>query len=200
MLAKVVVIEGPDKVGKETQSNMLAHSLRLQGDRVSLVEIPFNDHFTYTVIYKMLRSGSAKRWPNVFQFIQFLNKLIFQWTVLLVLRFVCDIVVLDRWSLSSIVYGDATGVNKTFNRILFWLLLKPHVTCVLHGPSFVRKSVDDVYEKDTDLQIAVRTGYYDWVQEHPFDHDLIDNQGSHDDVHERVLDVVLTEIQESYEI
>lgn len=190
MFAKLVAIEGPDKVGKQTQSNMLAHSLRRYGERVSLVEVPFRDGVTHPIIYWMLKNGKAKTYPNLFQFVQFLNKFVFQWTILLWLRFVCDFVVLDRWSLSAIVYGDATGVNKSFNRVLCWLLKSPDITVVLHGASYKRKSVDDVYEKDSTLQLAVRKGYYDWVQEHPSDHELIDNQGTVDEVHERILDAV----------
>lgn len=191
MFAKLVAIEGPDKVGKQTQSEMLAHALRRYGDRVKLVEIPFNDGLTYRLIYRMLRSGQAKRWPNTFQLVQFFNKLLFQWTYLLWLRLVCDVVVLDRWSLSSIVYGDATGVNRTFNRVLYWLLVRPKVTVVLHGSSFRRSTTtDDSYEKDTDLQKAVRRGYYEWTQEHPGDHDLVDNQGTRDQVHERIVHIV----------
>ncbi len=187
---KIIALEGCDKVGKATQSNMLAHSLRRYGDKVALVEIPFRDEFTRPLIYWMLRNGKAKTYPNLFQFVQFLNKLMFQWTVLLWLRLTCAYVVLDRWSLSAIVYGDATGVNPTLNRLLYWLLESPDVTVVLHGTSFKRKSVDDVYEKDSALQLAVRRGYYDWVQEHPSDHELIDNQGTVDEVHERILDAV----------
>lgn len=190
MLAKLVAIEGPDKMGKQTQSHMLTHSLRRYGDRVKLVEVPFNDRLTHKLIYFMLRNGQAKKYPNLFQFVQFLNKFIFQWTVLLWLRLTCAAVVLDRWSLSAIVYGDATGVNPTFNRLLYHLLAKPSVTVVLHGPSYKRKTVDDVYEKDSALQVAVRKGYYDWVQDHPSDHDLIDNQGTVEEVHERIMSAV----------
>lgn len=190
MFAKLIAIEGPDKSGKFTQSHLLAHTLRRYGDRVKLVEVPFNDKATHRLIYWMLRNGTAKRFPNLFQFVQFANKFVFQWTYLLWLRLTCAFVVLDRWSLSAIVYGDATGVNRTVNRIMYRMLVRPTVTVVLHGSSFKRKTVDDVYEKDSDMQFAVRRGYYDWVQAHPSDHELIDNQGTQDEVHERILSAV----------
>lgn len=190
MLAKLVAIEGPDKVGKQTQTKMLAHALRRYGDRVAQVEVPFNDKATHRLIYWMLRTGRAKTYPNAFQFVQFLNKLVFQWTVLLFLRLTNDYVVLDRWSLSAIVYGDATGVNSTFNRVLYHLLARPAATLILHGSPFKRNTVDDVYEKDSDLQVAVRKGYYGWAMEHPEDHDLINNQGTKDEVHDRITSAV----------
>lgn len=190
LLAKIIAVEGPDKVGKQTQSRMVAHVLGRYGDRASLVEVPFNDRVTYPLIYRMLKNGQAKRHPNLFQFVQFLNKFVFQWTMLMWLRLTCSFIVLDRWKLSAIVYGDATGANPTFNRFLCWLLKNPDVTVILHGSSFKRQEADDVYEKDNSLQSAVRKGYYKWAQEHPENHELIDNQGTRDEVHERIMSVV----------
>jgi len=191
MFATLVAVEGPDKVGKETQSKLLTRVLQERGNDAVLVEVPYNDHVTYPLIYGMLKNGVAKSWPNLFQFVQFLNKFVFQFTVLLWLLLTNDYVVLDRWSLSAIVYGDATGVNPWYNRVLYFLLKRPDVTVVLHGPSFRRKSeADDVYEADNDLQKAVKRGYYDWAMEHPEDHELIDNQGTREDVSERILAAV----------
>lgn len=191
MFAKLVAVEGPDKVGKQTQVAMLAHTLRRYGDRVAQVEVPFNDRLTYRAIYWMLRNGRAKTWPNAFQFVQFVNKFIFQWTYLLWLRLTCDFIVLDRWSLSAIVYGDATGVTPWFNRVMYHLLVRPELTLILHGPSFKRNTVDDSYEKDSTLQKAVREGYYDWALDHPDDHELINNQGARDEVHATVMGTMI---------
>ena len=190
MSCKLIVVEGPDKVGKATQSTMLAHSLRRYGDRVALVEVPFNDHLTHPLIYAMLANGSAKRSPNVFQLVQFLNKFIFQWTYLLWLRLAYDYVVLDRWRLSAVIYGDASGTNKTFNRILYHLLKPADLTIVLHGMSFKRKSADDVYEKDTAFQALVKVGYDNWVRTHPDDHKLVLNFYGRDMVHDSILNLV----------
>lgn len=190
MLAKIVVIEGPDKCGKATQSSLLTHVLGRYGDRAVRVEIPFNDGLTHRLIYHMLKNGQAKRWPNLFQFIQFLNKFIFQWTWLLWLRLSYDWIVLDRWKLSAIVYGNATGTNRFLNDLMYGLLKNPDVTLVLLGSSFKRATVDDVYEKDTELQVRVRDGYRSWAQHHPFDHEVIDNQGTRDEVHARIMESI----------
>jgi len=193
MLAKVVAICGPDKSGKATQSKMLAHTLKRYGDRAVRVEVPFNDRVTHRVLYWMLRNGTAKSHPNLFQIIQFFNKLFFQWTVLLWLRLTCSWVVLDRWSLSAIVYGDATGVNKTLNTFLYHLLMKPDLTLILTGSSYDRKSVDDSYESDSDLQKNVRMGYMTWAARHLHKgrFDIIGSYGTRDEVHERVYKRVL---------
>lgn len=186
---KVICVEGPDKSGKQTQTNMLYDTLA-ERNGVTLVEVPVKG-LTHKAIYWMLRNGTAKRFPNFFQFVQFLNKLAFQLTVLPTLKAMSDYVILDRWSLSAIVYGDATGVNKRFNRFLWGLLAKPDITLIMHGPSFNREGQSDSYEKDSKLQAAVRQGYYDWSQEHPDDHELVNNQGSRLEVHATIMGVLI---------
>ncbi len=188
MLANVIAVCGADKCGKATQSQMLAQSLRKYNDRVALVEVPVNDHLTHRIIYRMLRNGRAKTHPNLFQFVQFINKFVFQWTYMLWLWLTHDWIILDRWRLSAIVYGDAGGASRWFNRLLYWFLWEPTVTVVLSGPSFERSStIDDVYEKDVGLQTSVREGYYEWAMERPEDHMIVDNRGTKERVHERLL-------------
>lgn len=187
---KVLVFEGPDKSGKETQSRLTVETLRKQGARVIRVEVPCRSaRWTHGLIYWMLRNGWAKRLPNAFQAVQFLNKLSFQLLDLPAMLRDHDVVVLDRWSLSSIVYGDATGVHRGFNRLLSRLLRKPDRTIVFAERSYRRDSEqDDSYEKDTDLQARVRAGYREWASTHA-DHFLVDNSRSVDEVHREVINV-----------
>ncbi len=186
MFAKLIAVEGPDKHGKATQSRLLTNSLICHGNKSVLVEVPFKG-LTHKIIYWMLKNSLAKRFSNVFQFIQFLNKLTFQIFVLPVLMLINDYIVLDRWSLSAIVYGDATGVNKTFNRFLYHLLVKPDMTLVMHGRSFKRAGNSDTYEKDASLQDAVKKGYFEWAISHHENHEIISNHDEVEDVQQRIL-------------
>lgn len=186
MFAKLVVIEGQDKAGKSTQAPLLAHALRRYGDHVAHVRVPFNDGCTHRLIYRMLHDGSARAHPNLFQIVQFVNKMVFQWTKLLWLWLTCDWIVLDRWRLSTVVYGDATGANMLLTRVMYHMLVTPRLTIVLHGPTLSRDGDDD-YERDGTLQNYVRAGYFNWVVEHPIGHELVGNNGSIDDVHEQVM-------------
>jgi thymidylate kinase len=191
MCAKLIVIEGPDRVGKETQSYKLFSQIHTEtNSSAAIMEVPINDRLTYPLIYWMLRNGLAKKFPNLFQTIQFLNKLLFQILHLPALLSLGDYVILDRWSLSAIVYGDASGSSRWLNRFFWRVLKKPDLTLILHGPMHKRHDVPDSYETDTSLQLAVRRGYYDWAQEHPDDHELIDSQGTVSEVHERIICVV----------
>lgn len=185
---KVICIEGHDKSGKETQTNML-YDVLSKHHSVTLVEVPAKG-LTHKAIYWMLSNKTARRFPNTFQFVQFINKLSFQLLVLPTLKAMSDYVILDRWSLSAIVYGDATGVNRHFNRFLYSMLAKPDVTLVMTGKSFTRSGTDDEYEKDNDLQRAVKGGYLDWVMRNRDDHELVNNVASKDEVHASVVGVL----------
>lgn len=186
--ATLVAVEGADRVGKFTQSKLLVEELRRRGAAVLHVEVPIRSRFTYPLIYSMLRSGLAKRLPNVFQFVQFLNKWTFQLLTLSLKRWYYDYVVFDRWSPSAIVYGDATGANRRFNRFLYGLLREPDTTLVIVGPPKSSKATD-VYESDTKLQSDVRNGYASWLVQHSDSAVVIDNNGTREQVHERLMDV-----------
>lgn len=191
-MAKIVVIEGPDKVGKETQSKKLVHALNQYGVKTKLVEMPVRDcNQSYRLIYWMLRNGRAKQFPNVFQFVQFVNKWLFQRIFLKKLHEEYDVLVFDRWALSSVIYGNATNVNKKFVMFLFNLLMKPDLTFVFHGLSFRRSTTeDDSYEKDTDLQAEVKQAYAKWANEYHYDHILVKNDKSIQEIHAFIMSCV----------
>lgn len=197
MLAKLIALEGADKMGKATQSRQLAHVLRRWGDRVKLVEVPVNDGITYRLIYWMLRNGAARRYPNAFQFAMFVNKFVFQATKMLWYRLTNEFIVLDRWSLSGFVYGEAAGVNYVLNVLMYMLLVKPHMTIVIDGLPLSRKEEqDDVHERDDKLQATVRELYRLWVSLNPENHAIVDNSGGRDAVHERITGALLDEFDE----
>lgn len=188
-MAKIVVFEGPDKVGKETQSKMLLDALQASGLRAMRVEVPSKlCPKSYKLIYWTLRNGWAKRVPNVFQFIQFLNKWLFQRAVLPGLLKTLDVVIFDRWSLSAVIYGNATDVNEPFNMWLYGKLKRPDVTIVMAQKSYRRATTtDDSYEKDSDLQTRVREGYVEWAVFHAEDHVLVNNDQPVLDVHHEIV-------------
>jgi len=186
-MAKLIVLEGPDKVGKSTHTKLLLEALHEEKWCAISIKVPIPGR-TSDLIYWMLRNYAATTFPNLFQFVQFLNKLLFQLFKLPRLMKQYNFVVLDRWKLSSIVYGDATSVHKGFNRWLNGLLSKPDLTIVMCERSFKRSStVDDSYEKDSDLQSRVREGYKVWALEHPSDHALISNDQPKQDVHDDIM-------------
>lgn len=187
--ATVIVFEGADQTGKETQSKLLQQTLSNDGRRAIRVEVPAKAcGWTYKIIYWMLKNGTAKRFTNIFQFVQFLNKWLFQTRVLPELLKNFDYVIFDRWSLSAIIYGNVTGVNDHFNLWLYKRLKKADITFIIHGTSFRRKSTtDDSYEKDAELQSKVKDAYIEWFSKHPKNHVLVRNDQTVFDIHTRIM-------------
>lgn len=161
-MAYIICVEGPDRVGKATQTKLLVNFLTTMGFSAERVEVPYKKGWTYSLIYKMLKTGLVKVFPTLFQTIQFLNRRIFQKNELPKMVESNDFIVFDRWSGSSYAYGLATGVNKRVIEFLMKSLVSPDVTIVLDGESHV-KEYRDSYEKDRKLQHRVRELYKEYV-------------------------------------
>ena len=161
-MTKMIVIEGPDRTGKFTQSRLLKQYLVNKGFVVAAVEVPLKSNFVYHIIYWMLGNGLAKTFPKLFQWLQYFNRQIFQWMKLPELEKKYDYIIMDRWSLSTVVYGVATGVPESFTNSLYERLKKPDSTVILLGPSH-KHEAEDVYESDSDLQRKVRELYSEWA-------------------------------------
>lgn len=182
----MIAIEGPDRMGKATQAEQLCHFLRRQGNNVWGVEMPYDDHVTYNLIYKMLGNGFAKRFPTVFQTVQFLNKAMFGLFVLPRLRHNYDFIVTDRWRLSALIYGNEGGVNRMLNRLYYAMLVPADLTIVFCDERLNSLS-EDVYEADTAFQDRVRRAYRIHAAINFDDHVVVKNTGTVQQVHNRIV-------------
>lgn len=176
-MSKIIVIEGPDRVGKQTQTRMLKETFQNYGMLATVVEVPIRSAITYRIIYWMLRNGLAKRFPKIFQWFQYLNRKIFQEYTLPHLEDRYDAVIMDRWSLSTIVYGAAEGVPRDFTLKLAKKLREQDFTIILHGESFAHEA-EDSYESDDNLQKKVRLEYARWALENPTTTKMVNCQQS----------------------
>lgn len=163
-MAKLIVIEGPDRVGKATQTGLLYHELIRRAYTVKLVEVPIKSLLTYRIIYFMLSTSLAKKFPKTFQWMQWLNKQVFQWLSLRSLERDYEYLIFDRWSLSSVIYGKCADVPEDFVMNLYQRLRVPDYTIVLNGkPHIVGNG--DAYEADSAMQAEVRTLYAQWAEQ-----------------------------------
>lgn len=177
-MSKIIAIEGPDKCGKFTQTNLLQKYIASTGLSAVVVEVPIRSAITYRVIYWMLRNGLAEKLPKTFQWLQYLNRLIFQTFILPRLEKKNDYVIFDRWSLSTVVYGVAEGVSKEFCEKLYRGLRRPDFTIILLNKSYQHEA-EDVYEADLNLQKNVRRLYADWAAKNIADSYVVgDNNNS----------------------
>jgi thymidylate kinase len=190
-MSKIIVIEGPDRCGKATQSALLCEYLWQCGKKAKVVEVPIHDKITYDAIYWMLEKGHAKKFPRVFQLTQFLNRWLFQTKELSDLDHEYDYLIFDRWSLSTTVYGKASGVDDGFVNYFYKKLRKPDFTLVLLGKPHSHVA-EDVYEKDNELQEKVRKLYADWVNKHPREAHVVASDRSKESVFTEIIVVLKT--------
>lgn len=163
-----VSIEGPDRVGKQTQTKLLGAALATHWafNNVGMIETPIKYGRTYNKIYDMLRDGTAKKYPSAFQGLQVLNRLQYQETFLREFMKEYDAFVFDRWNASSYAYGRASGLSAEEVRCLTELVADVDLTIILDGDPFPKSSLDD-YEKDNAMQKRVREYYYEWAKSQP---------------------------------
>lgn len=200
-----VSIEGGDSLGKATQVSILKDALQKLGCRTRAVEVPVKSLITYHVIYFMLRSGLALKFPRLFHFVQFMNKFFWQVIVLPFLVRKYDALILDRWSVSYWVYGLETGLSREgWLMRLYNVFYKPDAVIVLAGSRHGNERRDQ-YEKDDSLQERVRVGYALWAVQHPEVCKVINANQDVLDVHTDVISVLyeknlVNTREENYEI
>lgn len=186
-MSKIIVIEGADRCGKATQSRLLRDHIRnVLNKQAEVVEVPVKSPVTYRLIYWMLGSGAAKKFPKLFQWLQFANRKIFQVTRLASLMRKNDYIIFDRWSLSTVVYGEAEGVPQEWSEKLAERLIVPDHTILLLGKPHT-KETEDVYEADSVLQDRVRDLYESWGIRHPITSTIIDCGHPREQVTEEAL-------------
>ena len=164
-------IEGPDKVGKATQSKLLVNALvDFSSLRANLIEIPSKHHTCYTKIYDMLKrrpggDAPAAHHPAVFQTFHVANRFHVQEDIERMAQGGPVVIVFDRWVASSWAYGGASNVSSAEIEIINDGLLEPDITFVLEGRGFDRlETEDDAYEDDNTFQGKVRSVYHQWAE------------------------------------
>lgn len=164
--AIIVSFEGPDGVGKSTQVKRVKESLEASGKKVAVAKLPAYETFTGKLIRRMLNDGRAVKHPNLFQAVQWVDKLIFQWTVLPKMSRKNDYILLDRWHASMWAYGLAGGADESLTNYFVNSIREPHAVLVFHG-ACKRSSAEDSYEVDKSFQKNVALHYILWVCTHP---------------------------------
>lgn len=185
----LVAIEGADRVGKATQAAMLEGALQRHRVKATVEQIPFDDKVTHPEIYRMLRDGSVRRFPTLFQALQGINRRFFQAQFLPVLALHHDVVILDRWNLSTVVYGEVGGVPREETDEILRDIVDPDLTIVLDGPPWPRDDLDTL-EADDDFQRRIRSAYREACEHAPDARVLVDAGRHRDIVHRDILNAV----------
>ena len=188
----LLAIEGPDRVGKATQAQLLAE--RLMPHKATVEALPYDDGVTYPEIYAMLRSGAVDKYPVIFQTLQGTNRRFFQKNFLPTLASHYDVLILDRWNLSTRVYGRASGVSEGATNTILEGIVEPDVTLVFDGKPFPKEGLD-VWEANLPFQKRVRELYLEYCAKSPEHFVKIDAERPVEVIQEEVLAIVRSRLR-----
>jgi dTMP kinase len=167
MSGHLIAFEGLDQSGKQTQAERLRDVLKEEGRKARLVSFP--DYGT-SIGEEIARALSNERDydPDVMQLLYVANRYekksdLQRWL---------DgglILVCDRYTASSVAYGEAFGLDPAWLTEMQSFLPPASLTILLDiapETAVQRKSVDrDRYERDLAMQARVRESYHRQAQE-----------------------------------
>jgi dTMP kinase len=161
MKGLLIAFEGLDQSGKQTQAELLRDRLVERNRLVRLLSFPAYDTPIGEEIGRALR-GERDYGPDVMQLLYIANR--YEWKPQIVRELERGtILISDRYLASSIVYGEAFGLDAAWLRETQKFLPQPDVTFLLDIAPEVsarRKTADrDKYERDLDLLERVRHSY-----------------------------------------
>jgi dTMP kinase len=163
MAGALIVFEGLDQSGKQTQAELLRDQLRQDGHKARLVQFPDYGTSIGEEIARALQ-GEREYSAEVMQLLYIANRYELKADLTRWLEGGL-ILVCDRYTASSIAYGRAQGLDADWLTQAQRHLPAATLTILLDiAPETAvrRKSVDrDRYERDLDLQNRVRDTYHE---------------------------------------
>ena len=172
MSGHLIAFEGLDQSGKQTQAELLRDRLKADGYKSRLVSFP--DYAT-SIGEEIARALQGERdyGPDVMQLLYIANRYERKADLMRWLEGGL-ILVCDRYTASSIAYGEAQGLDPAWLTDAQKFLPAASLTIVLDiapETAVARKAVDrDRYERDLAMQARVRDSYHrlasspDWVR------------------------------------
>ena len=157
----LIVFEGLDQSGKQTQAEMLRDRLKQDGHKARVVSFPDYGTSIGEEIARALQ-GEREYGPDVMQLLYIANRYERKPDLQ---RWIAGglILVCDRYLASSIAYGEAQGLDPSWLAEVQKFLPRPSMTILLDiapDTAVQRKAVDrDRYERDLAMQARVRESY-----------------------------------------
>src|SRR4051794_9358575 len=162
MSGSLIAFEGLDQSGKQTQAELLRDRLKSEGHKSRLVSFPDYGTSIGEEIARALQ-GEREYGADVMQLLYVANRYerkddLHRWL---------DgglVLVCDRYTASTVAYGEAFGLEPSWLQDIQMFLPHPTLTILLDiapETAVQRKSVDrDRYERDLALQHRVRESYH----------------------------------------
>jgi dTMP kinase len=161
MPGMLIVFEGLDQSGKETQARMLAARLREAGRGVMTVSFPDYATPIGTELHRALH-GDRDYGPDVIQMLMIANR--YEWKPAIVrAQAERQVVVADRYLASSVAYGEAQGLDPEWLFDAQRYLPEPTLTVMIDiAPATAaarKRSNRDRFEQDLAMLERVRVSY-----------------------------------------
>ena len=157
----LIAIEGLDQSGKETQARRLRAWFEARGRRVQSLDFPFYDTPIGQEIWKGLH-GEREYGPDTIQLLYIANRHEFKPKITAWLA-AGDVVICDRYTASSVAYGEAQGLDGHWLASIQVYLPQPSATVLLDispDVAAARKSKGrDKFESDLPMLGRVRRSY-----------------------------------------
>ena len=157
----LVVFEGLDQSGKQTQAEKLRDRLAAAGRAVRLLSFPSYDTHLGAEIGQLLHGG-REYGADTAQLLYIANR--FEWKPVIEMELARGTILLcDRYLASSVAYGEAQGLDAAWLTEIQRYLPQPDLTVLLDivpDVSASRKATNrDKYERDLALLARVRESY-----------------------------------------
>ena len=194
MAGLLIAFEGLDQSGKQTQAELLRDDLKAQGRKARLVSFP--DYGT-SIGEEIARALSNERdyGPDVMQLLYVANRYEKKPDLLRWLEGGL-ILVSDRYTASSVAYGEAFGLDAAWLTEMQKFLPAAALTILLDiapETAVTRKSVDrDRYERDLAMQARVRESYHRQAQAQGWV--VLDGERSKEEIAADVLSAVASRL------
>jgi dTMP kinase len=161
MAGRIITFEGLDQSGKQTQAERLRDTLKQDGHKSRLVSFPDYGTSIGEEIARALQ-GEREYGPDVMQLLYVANRYERKPDLL---RWIDGglVLVCDRYTASSVAYGEALGLDPGWLTEIQRFLPSPSLTILLDiapETAVARKAADrDRYERDLAMQARVRQSY-----------------------------------------
>ena len=191
-----IVLEGPDGAGTTRQSEFLAKRMEAAGRKVFVTAEPTHGEIG-AWIRSELKKGELP--PEALQLLFCADRAEHIERVIKPAIERGEDVISDRYSLSTLAYGEASGVDRNWLAQINDHFLKPDLTFLLLPPLSVcmerlsRRSTADMFEKE-EFQKKVHASYHSILKDNPGIH-MIDSSGEKEATADLIWEIISGTLQ-----
>ena len=191
---KVIVLEGPDKAGKTTQSRLLAEAIKVSGKVCVVIDFP--DYTTPIGLEIRAFLDGRRDYPAESKHLLFSAN---RWEKKKEIESMVEsgtIVVMNRYWQSNLVYGAANGMDASWLlRLDKGLPKEDLVVVILVNPGVTNRRAEtlDAFESDQMLAARAYKNYLKFARQ--FRWKVLDGSKSKEQVHQEIMKVVRKELK-----